>query len=123
MEYQHEGNVLFEAIGHRDWQEARLICEEHPHLINTHRAVWNGETPLLHAMTRKPPAPEDLMLLMVEKATVGNIEYENPVEENIMSHLAMHMYTSALRCALKKSPRKIIMKKSYSVFSNLIKAA
>ncbi|XP_033108457.1 uncharacterized protein LOC117110016 isoform X2 [Anneissia japonica] len=106
MEYHPYGNVLFKAIDRCNWQEARRICEEHPNLINTYDN-WN-ETPLLCAMVHMlQRVPEDLMLLMVEKATVGNIEYENKGGETIISFLAQHMYTSALRCALEKSARKI----------------
>ncbi|XP_033102538.1 uncharacterized protein LOC117105484 [Anneissia japonica] len=119
MEHQPDGNVLFEALEHCDWQEARRVCEEHPNLINTYSSwIVYKETPLLHAMTQQPPAPEDLMLLMVEKATVGNIEYENWLGETIISFLAKHMYTSALRCALEKSASKINTGDNYVVVFN-----
>ncbi|XP_033106033.1 uncharacterized protein LOC117108180 [Anneissia japonica] len=97
-------NRLFLAIEREDWQAVRMICETEEHLINTYD-IDNDfllSTQLMYAARYN--APDDIMLTMIAKASVENLEFKNRITGLTTLHLlAFFARVTPLRSALERT--------------------
>ncbi|XP_033107456.1 uncharacterized protein LOC117109296 [Anneissia japonica] len=94
-------NKLFLAIEREDWQAVRRILETEEHLINTYDNYNLFSTPLMRVAYYA--APDDIMLTMIAKASVENLEHKRPSGLTILYFLAYYARVTPLRSALQRT--------------------